>query len=181
MTTPPDRRKTRKEIRGERRANDAGRIRVHLHRFGRVCIRVRGSSMLPWLRPGDVVVVRRGSPDMVRCGDVVLFVRGNHLFVHRLVEKRGCQDAAYLAKGDAHPTPDGFLAEKELLGRVVRIYRGGRRIDLDSPRQLALGLLLSQISARSSIWYPVARAIAHVVLPARRFLLMFRPSGAALR
>jgi signal peptidase I len=138
--------------------------------------------MLPWVRPGDIALIRQISLDNVRCGDVVLFRRENHLFVHRIVKKKGSLDAAqFFAKGDAHPTSDGKIAEQELLGRVVRIYRKGQRIDLDAPGQLALGVFISQLSLHSKFWYPVARGVAILTRPVRRVLQALRPASATIR
>ena len=177
-----ERRSEQKRVEGERRAGDTARIRERLLAKGRVCLRVRGSSMLPWVRPGDVAIIRRGSADVARCGDMVLFQRDSRLFVHRLIEKRGeYPGERFLVKGDAHPQPDGRMGSEEILGRVVRIYRGGRRIDLDSPRQLALGVLISRISARLPIWYVLTRAAANVSYPARRILQALRPAAASGR
>ncbi len=171
-----------RNMEGERRASDTLRIRERLQQRGRVSLRVRGSSMLPWVRPGDVALVRRNSADSARCGDVVLFARDERLFVHRLVEKRdGLNGTQFLAKGDAQPGPDGLLKGEEILGRVVRIYRRNRRIDLDSPKQVALGLIISQISAHSRLWYALVRAAAHLTRPLRRILLSIRTAGAPAR
>src|SRR5437762_2830473 len=168
MEIRKDQEKKTNRVAGERRADDARRIADALKRRGRISLRVHGASMQPWVRSKDIALIRRiraisfdrthgasmqpwvRSKDIalirrisienVRCGDVVLFRRENHLFVHRIVEKRGSLNAAQLlSKGDAHPTSDGVVQEQELLGRVMRIYRNGRRIDLDAPRQLALG------------------------------------------
>src|SRR5256885_7526343 len=49
-------------------------------------------SMQPWMRSKDIAVIRRISIENVRCGDVVLFRRKNHLFVHRIVEKRRSEE-----------------------------------------------------------------------------------------
>jgi hypothetical protein len=170
-----ERRQSTSGGRGERRTEDAARIADALKRRGRISLRVHGTSMLPWVQPGDVALVRRASLDHVRCGDVVLFRRENHLLVHRIVEKRGSLDAAeYFAKGDAHPNSDGRVEEKELLGRVVRLYRGRKRIDLEAPGHLALGLLISQLSLRSRAWYPVAKFLAMVTRPVRRAVQSLR-------
>jgi hypothetical protein len=167
---------------GERRADDALRIAGALKRRGRISLRVHGTSMQPWVRPKDIALIRRISIENVRCGDVVLFRRESHLFVHRIVEKRGSLDAARLfAKGDAHPSSDGVVQEQELLGRVMRIYRNGRRIDLDAPRQLALGLFISQLSRHSRFWYPLAKFAAIVTRPVRRMMNALHISSAAAR
>jgi hypothetical protein len=177
-----DRRNAPKSRGGERRDGDAANIAEALEQHGRVSLRVQGTSMLPWMRPGDIASIRRVSADTIRCGDVVLFRRKSQLFVHRIIEKRGARGAAqFRAKGDAHPTCDGLVEQQELLGRVVRIYRRGRRIDLDAPGQLALGLLISQLSLRSRFWYPLARFVAIVTRPARRLLHAMQPSGELAR
>jgi hypothetical protein len=153
-------RKSGRLIGGERREEDARNIAEALAKHGRVALRVHGTSMLPWVRPGDVAMIRRTNDSGVRFGDVALFRRGDHVYVHRIVSKSGPWHAEKLtAKGDAHSHADGELEQGELLGRVVRLYRKGSRIDLDSPVQLALGLLIARISQNGHFWYPLARVI----------------------
>lgn len=169
-------------IGGERRADDALRIAGALKRRGRISLRVHGTSMQPWVRPKDIAMIRQISMENVRCGDVVLFRRENHLFVHRIVEKRGSLNSfQLLSKGDAHPTSDGVVHQQELLGRVIRICRDGRRIDLDAPRQLALGLFISQLSLHSRFWYPLAKFAAVMTRPLRRLVSALHTSSAAVR
>jgi signal peptidase I len=177
-----ERRKAVKPGVGERRNGDAAEIAAALQRRGRISLRVQGASMLPWVRPGDIARIRKVSADAIRCGDVVLFRRENRLFVHRIIEKGGSLDAAeFRAKGDAHPTCDGVVEHQELLGRVVRLYRSGRRIDLDAPCQIVLALLISQLSLRSQFWYPLARLAAIVTRPVRRLLQAPQPTGELAR
>ena len=178
-----DRRKTTRRIGGERRAGDAALISEALNRRGRIVLRVHGVSMLPWVRPQDIAIIRRAALDTVRCGDLVLFRRNDQLFVHRIVAKGGALDAApVFAKGDAHVLGDGAVLAQELLGRVVRIYRYGRRIDLNAPGQLALGVLIAQLSANTRFLYPAARFAEIVTRPARRLLQTLhvtRPTDSA--
>jgi|ERR1700674_3784910 len=174
--------KKTKRVGGERRADDALQIADALKRSGRISLLVHGTSMQPWVRPKDIAMIRQISMENVRCGDVVLFRREKLLFVHRIVEKRGSLNAAQLfSKGDAHPTSDGVVQEQELLGRVMRIYRKGRRIDLDAPRQLALGLFISQLSLHSRFWYSAAKFAAVVTRPVRRVINALHISSAAVR
>jgi len=155
------------------------RVSAHLARRGRVCLRVHGTSMLPWVQPRDIVLVRRTSVDGARCGDLVLFARNGRLFVHRVIAKRQFAGSLQvLAKGDAHPHPDAVVGREEFLGRVVRIHRRRRRMDLDAPGQLLLGILIARISAHSHRWYPAARLAARAILPLRRALSAFRAASA---
>jgi len=182
MENRGNQRKITNRIGGERRADDAARIAEALAHRGHVSLRVHGTSMLPWVRPGNIAFIRKTSIENVRCGDIVLFRRDAHLCVHRIVEKRGLLDAAQLfSKGDAHPTSDGPVGQGQLLGRVVRIYRDGEGIDLDAPGQLALGLLISKLSLHSRYWYPLAKFVAILTRPMRRLMYPRRVSNLALR
>ena len=182
MQATANRREQPKRVGGERRAGDCARIASALKRRGRIALRVQGTSMLPWVRPQDIAMIWRTAMENVRCGDLVLFRREHRLFVHRIVKKQGSLEAAQLlSKGDAHPTADGILEEQELLGRVMRIYREGRRIDLDAPSQLALGVFISQLSLHNRFWYPVAKFLAIVTRPARRLLHALHVSVASVR
>ena len=162
-----------RRIGGERRRSDASRIADVLQKHGRIALRVHGTSMLPWVRPGDIAMIRRAEAADVRFGDVVLFRRSDHLCVHRIVRKSGTFRAEYFyAKADAHPTGDGRIESKQLLGRVVRIYRRGKRIDMDAPGTLAMGLLIAQMSLWSRFWYPAARLAVNLTRPMRRLMAM---------
>jgi hypothetical protein len=138
--------------------------------------------MMPWVRPGDIAMIRTASDETLERGHVVLFRRNNSLFVHRIVDKKRSLEAAQIfVKGDAHPTSDGLMEQGELLGRVVWLYRNGRRIDLDARGQRALGLFISRLSLYSWMWYPAVKFAANVTRPARRLLQALRLSNAAIR
>jgi hypothetical protein len=175
MVTELQPRKNGRRVGGERRVEDARNIAEALARHGRIALRVHGTSMLPWVRPGDVALIRRTNEAGVRFGDVALFLRSNHIYVHRIVDRRGPWHSEKLtAKGDAHSHTDGELEQRELLGRVVRLYRNGSRIDLDSPAQLALGLLIARISQNGHFWYPLARFVSLLDRMVRRAFSPFR-------
>jgi hypothetical protein len=104
------------------------------------------------------------------------------LFVHRIVDERvklGVRQVS--AKGDAHPEADGWLGKDELLGRVVCIYRGARRIQLETPSQVALGRVIAQLSLWSRFWYPAARFAMLTSRPVRRQVSQWLASTEAIR
>ena len=114
--------------------------------------------MFPWIRTGDYVFVRRYSMEMVKPGEVVLFEREGRLFVHRVL--RGLQHQAgaktprtLITKGDALEREDAPVSQAEFLGRVTRVHRGQRHIDLESLGQVALGRFLALISRRTFLIY----------------------------
>jgi hypothetical protein len=158
---------------GERRREDPRIIARALEKRGRLALRVRGTSMLPWVRPGDIAIIRKTEGGGVCFGDVALLVQGERLLVHRIVGKDGDGELQeFLAKGDAHLNADGAFRKDQVLGRVVRIFRNGKRINLDEPRQRTLGALRARISLLSRLWYPAARIVAVTTRPMRRLLAM---------
>lgn len=94
-----------------------------VRRFGRVRLRVVGSSMLPAIQPGDELMVRRCGPDGLRIGEIVVFTRGGRLFAHRLVAVHA--SGLLETKGDTIEQPDPFVHPGELLGRADRVSRRG--------------------------------------------------------
>ena len=120
-------------------------------RFGALKIKVTGDSMLPALRPGDVLTVVRQPIGGFRPGDIVLGARpspdapGAPEFVaHRVVRKPELTGVPRLiTRGDSLPQNDSPLLEHEILGRVTAVTRRGRRIDprLTLRRRLAACVL----------------------------------------
>jgi signal peptidase I len=167
---------------GERHNGDAFKAAAALKRRGRVCIRVQGCSMLPWVRPGDIAVFRKVSAEEIRCGDILLFRRENRIFVHRKVERFTWGGRNFIVtKGDANPHADGVIAIPEILGRVERIYRAGRRIEFHSRERRTLNVLIARISSRTRFWAALVDAHRIAIHPARRLLRTFRFSHAIER
>ena len=90
---------------------------------GRLRLAVVGSSMLPAIRPRDLLLVRRCGIQSTRVGDVVLFTRDSRLFAHRVIASDGSR---LVTRGDALDSPDAPIGSAELLGRVERVVRRGR-------------------------------------------------------
>src|SRR5260370_39879828 len=113
MENREDQEKQTDHVGGERREGDALRLADALKRHGRISLRVHGTSMQPWMRSKDIALIRQISIENVRCGDVVLFRRENHLFVHRIVERRGSLKGPQIFfKREAHPSSEGGVREQ---------------------------------------------------------------------
>ncbi len=61
-----------------------------LRSSGTLRLQVSGWSMLPAIRPGDVLVIHRAGSEDVSKGDIVLFSRDRRLFAHRVVSIKPC-------------------------------------------------------------------------------------------
>jgi hypothetical protein len=120
---------------GERRKADTERIVDELKRRGRTAIHVRGASMLPLVRPGDVALIRRDKLENMRSGDVVLMQRGDHLIAKRIGEDEDSGGAGISGEEMLGGGADGQNAteggqelgrqgdQQELLGKIVRVRR----------------------------------------------------------
>jgi len=86
--------------------------------------------MYPLVRDGDVLDVSPVGDIAVDIGDIILYRSSeNGIIVHRVVGVSGQSDRVSLwVKGDSVGMPDPEVHEAQVLGRVVRIERRGRRI-----------------------------------------------------
>jgi signal peptidase I len=143
-------------------------IAEKLRADGSVCFRVLGASMFPWIRSGDLVFVRSFSYEQASRGDVVLYEREGRLFVHRVIGAAVAgavakQGGALITKGDALDEEDEPLTRAEFLGRVIRVHRGDRHIDMESMGRVIMGRLIARFSRASFALYRPARAVKHLL------------------
>lgn len=139
-------------------------ISEKVRKNGSACFRVLGESMFPWIRSGDYVFVRRLEFEGISVGQVVLFERGNRLFVHRVLRRvRPADDASgcstLITKGDALDGADAPVSQSEFLGRITRIHRRQRHIDFESLGSVLFGRFLAFASPLSVLLYAPMRLV----------------------
>jgi hypothetical protein len=105
-----------------------------------VRVRARGASMRPWVRDGDIVLLRAGAP---RVGDVVLLRQGDFGLIHRVVA-RGL-DGRLCVAGDALPRVDGWFHAAAIAAVAVAIERDGRALPPRSGLAVAVGRALAPL------------------------------------
>lgn len=74
---------------------------------------VRGNSMYPLLREGDIILLSKKSPEEIKVGDIVVYrsLKGN-LIVHRVIGIELVNGVYYFkTKGDNNILDDKFLNE----------------------------------------------------------------------
>lgn len=82
--------------------------------------------MLPTLWPGDVLTVHFVRPEQLEPGEIVLYMRQDRFFIHRIVSKNLMQDEAFLvARGDSMSEDDPPIERSELLGKIIEVHRSG--------------------------------------------------------
>jgi signal peptidase I len=113
-----------------------------VRKFGRVRLRITGTSMMPCMLPGDLVTVRRASINEISRGEVVLFKRPNGFGLHRVVAKPAASSTfALLTRGDRLQYNDPVISSEALLGRVERIERNGRQFPTAVRQGFLMGII----------------------------------------
>jgi Peptidase S24-like len=140
---------------GERRKADAERIVDELKKRGRTEIHVRGTSMLPLVRPGDVALIRRDKLENMRSGDVVLMQRGDHLVAKRIGELEdsggaGISGEEMVDSGADSQDVSGQNARQQWLGKIVRVRRKKEKIELGAKKTPAE--TLASVVLRPARW-----------------------------
>lgn len=94
--------------------------------------RAHGRSMYPFIRDGDVVEVKPVQAAAVGLGDVVLCRYGEgRLVAHRVIGVSTENGRCVLAmKGDSARHRDAPIYSEQVLGQVIVIERGGRKVPL---------------------------------------------------
>jgi len=122
--------------------------------------RVKGFSMSPFIKDGDMVTVSpflNGQPHM---GDVVTFTnpKTKRLIMHRVVGKRG---DSYLIRADSAIETDGQIPMKNIIGRVTKVERNGKRIILGlGPERLLIAFLI-----RRGLLFPLLPIVWKIIHP----------------
>jgi signal peptidase I len=115
-------------------------VRLGLQKGSLVRMTLATGSMSPNLRPGDELIVVAAEWQKLKTGDVVLFERSDALLAHRLirVERQGA-GVRLITKGDASASYDSPVSISSYVGKVARLVRAGRSIDLEGRSARAAG------------------------------------------
>jgi hypothetical protein len=89
-----------------------------------VSARFGGSSMEPTIPPGTEVLLACGRAPAV--GDVVAYVMGDQVVVHRLEAR--ARGGWLLTRGDAHVAPDLPVPARDVVATVVAVGDPGRPV-----------------------------------------------------
>jgi len=108
-----------------------------------VRFRAPGTSMHPTIRHGDVITVEPVAPSKLKRGDIILCRLQNAFIAHRIenIETGNGCGLTFILRGDASTTCDAPVKPAQVLGKVVRVERGNRRIDPYGPKVRLWSLL----------------------------------------
>ncbi|MBC7327387.1 GNAT family N-acetyltransferase [bacterium] len=144
-------------------------IEESLKRGQRVRLTAKGSSMFPFIRNGDVVELESFN-FQPKFGDILLIRRADGKYVmHRVVKVKG--ELFYL-RGDSLNSLEGPFGKENIIGKVVRCYRGGRGFDLSRGLPHIVGILWVHL-------FPLNRFLRQIL---RSFIRPFKHlAGICLR
>lgn len=99
---------------------------------------VRGYSMRPLIREGDVVKVRMG-PGACKRADVILYRSDGGMHCHRVVRRVEEPAPGYLIQCDPFPGHLSFVTIDDVIGKAVAFGRGTTFASLERGRYRLFG------------------------------------------
>jgi signal peptidase I len=120
--------------------------------------RVKGISMHPFVRSGDILHARTVAPERLGTGDLVLFIAADSkVVVHRVLRRTKLENkTAFLVKGDRVEHADGIISAESVLGQVIARERGGVLIDLTTPPRRLVRMVIAWLSPAWPVMLPIA-------------------------
>jgi len=129
------------------------------------CFVISTLSMLPLIKPEDEIVVRKHSLNTLKRGDIIVFEKYRELYTHRLLYRRMSDSKIELiTKGDNSLIIDEPISEKGLLGKVIRIKRGNKSINLESKFWKIMNNLTGTLSYLEWTVFSFLRGIKRLIL-----------------
>ena len=167
------------------RADPARTLAVaHSLRAPHRCIEstVVGSSMGHALPAGSRIRIALIHRDRYERGELVAYLAGGQLIVHRVVHRGRCGAARgwLLARGDATQVPDPPIAHEHVLGPLTGVWHIGEWVASDGPMRQswrARTLCASATAVALGALYVSPRAAARLLLALHRGVAWLR-SGA---
>ncbi|MGQ9645215.1 MAG: S26 family signal peptidase [Thermodesulfobacteriota bacterium] len=125
-------------------------------------LQVKGYSMSPFIKDGDVVTISPVFWLSPRVGDVIAFInpKTEKLLIHRIVGKIG---DAFLLKGESAFEPDGLIRRNHMVGVITSVERKGRRMCFGLGPERFLIALLTRTNLFLPILHPVWRFVRPIV------------------
>ncbi|MBP7102846.1 MAG: S24/S26 family peptidase [Bacteroidales bacterium] len=95
-----------------------------------VQLRVKGNSMLPFIREGDSIILIPYNPSCLKIGDVVLFNHKKEVRLHRIIHKNG---SSLILQGDGNINAKELIDLLDVIGKLKQIIRRNeKKINTDT-------------------------------------------------
>ena len=133
---------------------------------GGLTFKAQGSSMAPSVWPGDIVTIESVAAAELEPGDVALYERPEGVVLHRYM---GAGPGGLRFRGDARSIDDAPVQPAQVLGKVIAIRRGRRRL---FPARLlnVIARILSPLLRRSPLAWAGAQRLRRLRMRLPGFL-----------
>jgi len=126
---------------------------------------VKGSSMNPFIRDGDIITISPVSRSPASLGKpaACLFPVNKKLLVHRLVARKGRH---YLIKGDNTSGPDCLIDKEHIIGCVTSIERENKTTLFGlGPERLIIAFLSRNglLPLLFSLWRSIPKSLRKII------------------
>ena len=104
-----------------------------LNKGGKLSFKAHGSSMLPFIKSGDVISLEPVAEKSLTVGTIVLYKSDQtQMVAHRVVKRRVKNGQIFLSvKGDAHLHSDQLVTGEQIIGKITEIKRDSRIVRFD--------------------------------------------------
>jgi len=107
-----------------------------LNKIGFIEHCVKGSSMMPFIRSGSLVIIEKFSD--LKKGDCALFEQEGKLILHRV---KKVKENGYVFIGDNSYKSDGFILKEKVYGKLSAIYSKNKTIECNGKKFKVLSSL----------------------------------------
>lgn len=117
--------------------------------FGYTALAISSGSMEPTLNVDDIILVKVNSKYSVN--DIVSYVKDGAIITHRVISVSGNN---IIVKGDANNSSDKPISDKDIIGKVVKVYPHLKRWkDILSDPKTLIGLVITLVLFDFAISY----------------------------
>ena len=110
---------------------------------GKIYLRLSGFSMFPFLKEGDVALIKKVEINTLNIGDVIVFRKDQKMIAHRLVEiKKNGEHYSITTKGDTTKKNDPVFTEQNYIGKIVSFYRNEKNTSITSKYYELIGKII---------------------------------------
>jgi GNAT superfamily N-acetyltransferase len=116
-------------------------------------VRAGGTSMVPFISDGDILLVERSDPSALKPGTVVVYrFDSDHMVAHRFMGLARKETATLLKlRGDASAGPFEYVEPEQIVGRVVALQRAAGIRVIDTWYWRRMGLMWARTQRAASL------------------------------
>jgi signal peptidase I len=108
---------------------------------------LRGSSMVPLIKPGSKVFVDSSIKRDYRPGDIICFLKNSStLFAHRLIKWEFHNEKKFAVEKGDNVYGFSLIPYEQIIGKVIKIENNKFIIDLNSSKWRSINAILAKIA-----------------------------------